>query len=360
MAITLKELADHLGLSTAAVSKALCGKSDISAQTRERVQAAAKKLGYSPNYSAKKLRQGHTSMVALMLPSMTENAFHTSPFFMQLNYGLETVLMSQGYHSTLLQGLDDKDQLEKIKWLCEGHVVDAIILMDTLVKDPRINYLKKCKFPFVCMGRTGKLQNVSFVDMDHAQMVADAVAYALSLGKKRIAALPIEEESAYSEVFVAGYKAALAAHGLEYVPEYVVHASHDLHSGFTAMQQLMALPEPPDFVVCLNDLQLASALSYFHRLGQKPIEMVCCIISSASFGFFNPASHYFALDLVHMGKLLGKAVLHELQDRGKKGYTAMQEIVPVEFKKYDLLPLQGVQGVATAAAAAAVAVHSGT
>ena len=66
--ITLKDIASASGVSAATVSSELneCGKVKISAPTREKVLAAAKRLGYEPNELARSVRRGYSNVIALV------------------------------------------------------------------------------------------------------------------------------------------------------------------------------------------------------------------------------------------------------------------------------------------------------
>ena len=349
--MTLKELAAQLGLSPAAVSKALRDKDDISEETRQRVKAAAKKLGYVPNFQAQILRQGHTGFVVLLIPPMHEHNFHTASFFNQLDYGIEEVLLAHGYHSVLLVSRDEKEQMEKIKWLCSSAVADALIVTDTQLQDPRINYLKRNKFPFVCMGRTADTKGISFVDMNHEKMARDAVQYLLSSGYNKIAVEGIESTMSHSANFLSGYYEALEQNHLPVRNEYVIHAHKDTCGGEFAFQQLMALPDPPQAILFLNDLLMYGALHYARMHNLPQVKGLCAISSSSAFSFFDPAPVYFALDLVDIGRRLGEAVLdsvqqfkaHRLNSQGRSrfAFKPQQVLVDIPLKRYETTATEG-------------------
>lgn len=67
--MSLKKIANELGLSSTTVSRALNGYDDVAAETRERIIDAAKRLGYQPNSLARRLKMGRTDAIALAYPS---------------------------------------------------------------------------------------------------------------------------------------------------------------------------------------------------------------------------------------------------------------------------------------------------
>src|SRR5256885_12376800 len=70
--IGIRALAQHLDISIGTVSRALNGKADVNARTRQRVLEAATALGYSPNQSGRSLRHGKTRLIGVMIPTSHE------------------------------------------------------------------------------------------------------------------------------------------------------------------------------------------------------------------------------------------------------------------------------------------------
>ena len=87
----IKDVAREVEMSTATVSRALRGLPGVSDATRERVQQAARQLGYVPSPSAAGLASGQTRTVAVVVP------FVTRWFFASVVQGAEEVLRERGY-----------------------------------------------------------------------------------------------------------------------------------------------------------------------------------------------------------------------------------------------------------------------
>ena len=92
-AVTLKALATQLGLSTTTVSRALNGYDDVAPATRERIVAAASRLGYAPNISAQRLITGRVHAVGVVLP-LPAGRF-ADPFYFETTVGLGEVLRTK-------------------------------------------------------------------------------------------------------------------------------------------------------------------------------------------------------------------------------------------------------------------------
>src|SRR5450755_3663246 len=90
--INIRTLAKELGLSPGTVSKALKDSYEISAETKERVLALAKKLDYVPNIYASSLRKKRSKTIAVVLPEVADS------FFSLAINGIESVAQKKGYH----------------------------------------------------------------------------------------------------------------------------------------------------------------------------------------------------------------------------------------------------------------------
>ena len=92
--VTLKKIAEELGISVATVSKALKGYSDISSKTKKRVLDLAEKLNYRPNSFAQSLRNSESKIVGLIIPEVDHD------FFAKIIHGTIVTAKKNGYAGT--------------------------------------------------------------------------------------------------------------------------------------------------------------------------------------------------------------------------------------------------------------------
>src|SRR5512136_814019 len=105
MTVRMKDIARELGVSVVTVSKVLRNHSDISDETRKRVQQKMKELNYRPNYAARALVTGRRYTVGVVVPDLLH------PFFAEIAKGLSGVLRKRGY-SLVLASSDEDPELE--------------------------------------------------------------------------------------------------------------------------------------------------------------------------------------------------------------------------------------------------------
>ena len=99
--ITLRDVAAKAGVSLNTASRALTGKPDVNSETKTRVLAFAKKLGYSPNHLARSLVRGRTHTVGLVVTDCTD------PFYASLVRAVECVLSQNGFSLLLATSNED-------------------------------------------------------------------------------------------------------------------------------------------------------------------------------------------------------------------------------------------------------------
>ena len=148
---TLRDLSRHLGLSVTQVSRALNNHSDVSEDTRERVHAAARELGYQPNVSARRLVTGRSGMLGLVLPDVPPEP--EDSMFVQIVGGLSKHLSRLGRQFVLHIADPEEDIVEVYRRLTSSGAIDGFVLLEPLLKDRRVAYLRGAGVPFVIHGR---------------------------------------------------------------------------------------------------------------------------------------------------------------------------------------------------------------
>ena len=142
--IGIRQLARHLGLSIGTVSRALNDRDDVNAETRQRVLEAAAELGYSPNQSGRSLRRGRTDLVAMIVPSGPDDTLINTVFLSVLN-GLKRRLGAHGLDLAMFVEDGREDRLAALRRVTERGIADALIIADTEVVDPRVDYLAEAQ-----------------------------------------------------------------------------------------------------------------------------------------------------------------------------------------------------------------------
>jgi DNA-binding LacI/PurR family transcriptional regulator len=135
-AITIKDIAKALGLSTSTVSRALRGSYEISAETRKLVLEYAEKLNYRPNPIAQSLKEKRSRSIGIVVCEIANN------FFSQVINGIESVAYKKGYYVIISQSHESFErEVANTQYLASRSVDGLLISLSTETTD--LSHLSK-------------------------------------------------------------------------------------------------------------------------------------------------------------------------------------------------------------------------
>ncbi|CAH1648956.1 substrate-binding domain-containing protein [Chelatococcus asaccharovorans] len=253
---SLRKLASHLGLSITTVSRALDGYSDVAAATRERVEQAAKAMGYRPNPAARRLRRGVGETVAFVLP--TDPGHFHEPVFSELLVTVGEELARHEHDLMLLAARPGKDEMAVYHRLVEGRRADAFIIVRTRHQDERIAYLMAKGVPFVCHGRTDTTEPYAFIDGDGEEGFHSLTARLVARGHRRIAFLSAPTHLTFAGLRLAGWRRAMQAADL--AADIVEEAEPTEEGGFALAHRVLDSHARPTALICATDRMAIGAI----------------------------------------------------------------------------------------------------
>jgi LacI family transcriptional regulator, galactose operon repressor len=253
----MKDIAQDLGISPMAVSKALRGHADIGAETKQRVLKRAAELNYRIDYVARSMVTGKTYLVGLVVPDLMQS------YFAEIATAIEASFRPSGYHVVILHtGEDALEEVANID-LLTARKVDGLIIASAQADGRN---LRRLKVPYVLIDRVFENLEANFVGCPDEDIGLLATEHLIEQGCRRIAHLRGPKLST-GEGRLRGFKKALARHKMRAPDAYIVEAGHEDASGYTAMQSLLGLAEQPDGVFCFNDPVAAGALRAIAEAG---------------------------------------------------------------------------------------------
>ena len=122
MRMTLKKMAQELGISVSTVSKALNDHKEISQQTRDLVQAFAKQHNYRPNHMALRLKSKKTKTIGVIVPEIVHE------FFSKVIRGIETIADAEGYNVLVSVSNESYEKEVLVLQLYTEGIIDGIIM----------------------------------------------------------------------------------------------------------------------------------------------------------------------------------------------------------------------------------------
>lgn len=177
--ISLKDIANAAGVSTALVSFVLNGKGKeyrVGEETAERIKKIAKELNYQPNLAAKSLRSGKTGTLGLVVSDIS------NPFFAQLARVLEDEATKRGYTVLFGSSDEDKDKMKSVVSNLINKGVDGLIVVPCENSEKTITSLSKSKIPIVLFDRYFPELDVSYVAINNMNSAYVATNFLLNKG----------------------------------------------------------------------------------------------------------------------------------------------------------------------------------
>jgi LacI family transcriptional regulator/LacI family repressor for deo operon, udp, cdd, tsx, nupC, and nupG len=273
---TIKDVAERASVSTATVSYVLNGTGTVTQATRQRVLAAVAALNYQPNHAARSLRS-RSRTLGLVLPAHAARL--SDPAMAELVDGLAEAAAARGYFLLLAGASAGQPEQLLAEQLLRSGRVDGLVLLDLRTDDERVRHLIDLGAPVVCAGPPQAGQGCPCIGLDSYGGARAAVGHLLALGHRRIAQIAAPSNLAESELFFQGYADALAEAGIEIEPAYTVESGLTQDDGMAAMQELLALPEPPTAVFAASDTLAFGAMHALRDAGLevgRTISLVGC------------------------------------------------------------------------------------
>ena len=162
--ISLKDIAETAGVSTALVSFVLNGKKKkyrVGEETAQRILKIANDMNYQPNLAAKSLRSGKTKTIGLVVSDIS------NPFFSQLARVLEDEAIKRGYTVLFGSSDEDKDKMNRVVSNLINKGVDGLIIVPCENSENSIASLVNNNIPIVLFDRYFPELNVSYVALNN-------------------------------------------------------------------------------------------------------------------------------------------------------------------------------------------------
>ncbi|MGV8953393.1 MAG: LacI family DNA-binding transcriptional regulator [Cypionkella sp.] len=250
---SIGDVAREAGVATSTVSRALTKPGRIAEPTRLKVEAAARKLGYTVNQTARNLRVGQTRTVMIVLPdTLYIGASQT------VLEGLDSVaktLTERGYHLLIANVSREASTDEHIVTTALSGTICGVILMATLPPKAAALTLADAGLPTVSLHFDQSQQGIPSVVSNDRAAIAEAVSALVALGHRRFAYIGGREDNYHEIQRLMGVQETLAAKGLPADALQIFRGNFNFSGGVSAANAYLELPSDkrPSAVVCAND-----------------------------------------------------------------------------------------------------------
>ena len=264
--VTLKDIAQDAGVSVTTASRALHGATGgaraPSADTAERVRAAAARLGYSRDQLASGLRTRRSRLLGMLVPRLSDYVLAT------IYEGVEEAARHAGYRTVVANTYDDPDEQRARAEVMLDHRVEGLIIGDASERGDLLDDLERRGVPFVLVSRrTGAHPAVTGDDVVGGRLVAE---HLLDRGHIRVAVLAGEPYASTGSDRTRAFLERWSAAGRAVPADRVVHGPFDAAGGRQAMQRVLDAPGPPPTAVfAVNDFAAIGAMGALRDAGLR-------------------------------------------------------------------------------------------
>ena len=313
---TIYDIARYLKISPASVSYVINGVDKVSKETKEKVLAAIKELGYAKDTNAVYLSTGKSNTVALFLPwDDLSLAFSQNPFYGEFLGSLSKRIQRKGYDLLLEPLIETKDFA---KWV-KGKGLRGIIMLG---KFP-IEYYKAIKLldiPAVLVDvfeeYASEYTTLRINDSDGSYI---ATQYLIEQGHKNIGFLSgnIETSEVDNRRYL-GYAAALKDHDIPVKKEYLFQTEPTFDAGLKMSKEIMNNSDITA-LVCAADILAMGVMRGYYENNKRIPENLSIIgfddIQSAKLVY--PALTTIKQDIMEKGRLASKLLIDAINGNDK-------------------------------------------
>ena len=258
-AVTLRDVARAAGMSASTASRALNGTGYVSADARARLLAAATRLGYVANESARTLKQRTSRTIGVVVSAIG------NPFYAGLAAGIEETLRAAEYQTVLIS--DNSDSAQEMDGARTFLAMRAAGVIMTPVGSEAAALLQRHGIAVVELDRKLAKVPCDAVVIDNHRGAFDATTHLLELGHRRVGLLAARTNWTTDAGRLQGYRAAHRAAGIPVEPRLVVRIAPDAPDTVERVEQL--LDERPTAIFAANNVLTEQVWRTIRRRGAR-------------------------------------------------------------------------------------------
>ena len=270
---SLKDLAKECGVSVATVSKALNDQPDIAQATRERIHAAARRMGYLPNAAARALKTNRTYNLGVLFVDEKQSGL-THEYFSAVLDSFKVEAEKRGYDITFINHNISGRSMSYLEH-CHYRGVDGVVIACVNFYDPQVVELVNGDVPVVTIDHV--FNNRMAILSDNVVGTKALVQQAWACGHRRIAFIH-GERTAVTENRLTGFYRACEELGFR-ADEAIVRQGlyHEAKTCAEITKELLSLPDRPSCIFFPDDFSALGGLNAIREAGLRIPEDISVI-----------------------------------------------------------------------------------
>lgn len=314
--VSLKDIAQKVGVSTALVSYVLNNKREnrVSKELAQRIREVAAALNYRTNQVARSLKTNKTYTIGLIVSDIA------NPFSSGLARIIEDEAEQHRYTVIFSSSDENAAKCGKLIDTLLDRQVDGLIIAPPAFSEHQVIYLQEQQVPFVLVDRYFPEIKTNYVALDNYSAAFKGVTHLIHTGCRKIGMITYATELFHLQERKRGYLAALKQHRLPVSKNLVREVDIKLEKGTMekAMHALLSGPEPVDGLLFSANNIAVAGLKYISTLPVKvPDELaIVSFDETEALEFFYAPFAYIKQPLHDMGRLATRLLLECIEKRG--------------------------------------------
>lgn len=310
--VSIKDVARAVGVSHPTVSRALRGSPRVLPATAREIRRVAEAMGYNPSAVARSLVTQKSWTIGVVMASIAD------PFYGEIASGIEDVASANGYSVILANTpIDPTREVAVVRSLQERRV-DGILVTASRAGEAYISISSEMCIPIVLINNQHDGEFVYSVSIDNVQGATQATSHLVELGHKKIGYLGDQLGFQTDTERLAGYRDALAAHGIPFDETLVAYGNGLPDGSAVAARTLLNLPQRPTAIFCYNDMSALGVMEEARAQGVRmPEELSLVGFDDLFFArYLQPSLTTIRQPKVEMGRSAMKLLLQLLTGDG--------------------------------------------
>ncbi len=317
--ITLKHIAKELDISISTVSKSLRNSQEISAETREKVQAFAKLYNYKPNNIALSLKNKKTKTICIIIPEIIHH------FFTSVISGVEKIANEKGYNVIICLSDESFDkEVINMEMLANGSIDGFIMSLSKETQQRKdfhhITEVINQGMPVVMFDRVTNEVLCDKVIIDDKLAAFNATQFFINKGFKKIGLITTVDYVSVGKLRTEGYCNALKNSEIPYNENIVVKIedTSDFESEIIELIQKNEL----EAIFAVNEIFAVTAIKAAFKLGKKVPEDISIIgfTDGIISKYSSPSITTVGQNGIHMGEKAAKMLIEKLETEEDENY----------------------------------------
>ncbi|RIV22563.1 LacI family transcriptional regulator [Fibrisoma montanum] len=313
--VSLKDIAEKAGVSTALVSYVLNGKekeSRVGAEMAAKIRQIASDLSYKPNYLAKSLRSGKTQTIGLIIADIS------NPFFANIARIVEDEAKKNDYTVIIGSSDEDADKSWDLINVLLNRQVDGFIIVSSENTEEQIQYLNSRNVSFVLLDRHFPAIPTDYVVLNNYHASYIAGTHLIEGGYRNIGLIAYRSQLFHMQERIRGYVESLRDAGITFYPDWLTEVDFariepEIRAG---IDRMLAADQPVDALIFSTYRLAISGLKYINELGLTvPDDLAIVSFGQAeAFDLYYCPITYLQQPMEALGKTAVELLISKLKD----------------------------------------------